>query len=78
MLAQCLGRIDRANELFAALASQHTGLQLHASSNDDVIPLLGLLELVGLLQVALELCGLHPCLEELLPHHPIAVLTGTK
>jgi len=49
--------VRKADKLAAALAPQHTGLQLHLLSNDDVIALLDGLELTGLLQVALEVCS---------------------
>jgi hypothetical protein len=48
--------VRKADKLAAALAPQHTGLQLHLLSNDDVIALLDGLELAGLLQ-ALEVCS---------------------
>jgi len=68
----------RKDELAAALAPQHTGLQLHLLSN-DFIALLDGLELAGLLQVALEVCRLPArALHELLPDNPIATFLYTK
>ena len=64
-----------ADKLAAALAPQHTGLQPHLLSNDDVIALLDGLELVGLLQVTLEVCRLPARALHELPDNPIATLS---